>query len=128
MNSPALIPGKYKVTLRYFYANSMRYFRWFGNGSNGGVTTFQFTDAQVPEVAVALYSSLPNDIASVNATTGEITYKTKQGLQDVVLYESLDITEMREYPFRITIDDPAANNSKDFRVQIDYILFEPINE
>lgn len=128
MNSPALIPGKYRVTLRYFYANSMRYFRWFGNGSNGGVTTFQFTDAQVPEVSVALYSSLPNDIASVNATTGEITYKTKQGLQDVVLYEALDITEMREYPFKVTMDDPAANNSKDYRVQIDYILFEPINE
>ena len=128
MNSPALIPGKYKVTLRYFYANSMRYFRWFGRGSNGGVTTFQFTDAGVASVPVALYSSLPNEIASINASTGEITYKTKQGLQDVVLYDTFEVTEMREYPFKITIDDPGANNSADYRVQIDYILFEPIND
>ena len=95
---------------------------------SGGVTTFQFTDAGVAPVPVALYSSLPNEIASINASTGEITYKTKQGLQDVVLYDTFEVTEMREYPFKITIDDPGANNSADYRVQIDYILFEPIND
>ena len=46
MKSPVMIPGKYKVTLRYFYANSMKNFRSYGSGSNGGQIDVEFPEME----------------------------------------------------------------------------------
>lgn len=122
MKSPALIPGKYKITLRYFYANSMKAFRSFGGGSNGGEVGFEFAELGNTEpVSRLLYSSLPDDKDAVG------NYLINMGLFDTVLYDEMNITEMKEHMLKITLNDPAASISKDFRVQFDYILFEPIN-
>ena len=122
MKSPVLMPGKYKVTLRYFYANSMKNFRSYGSGSNGGQINVQFNELEsLPSVSYPLYSSLPSD------TDASGNYTTTMGLFDAVLYSEVEITDMQQYTMRITMDDPAASISKDFRLQLDYILFEPLN-
>ena len=54
-------------------------------------------------------------------------YLVTMGLFDTVLYDVVEIPDMKEYTMRITLNDPAASISKDFRIQVDYILFEPIN-
>ena len=123
MKTPPMIPGKYKVTLRYFYANSMQNFRSLGEGSNGGLTTFEFTDLKdVTPATPLLYSGLPGD----KDENGNYIYR--MSLYDTVLYDVLDMgTEIAEHPVKITLSDPAASISKNYRIQIDYILFEPIN-
>ena len=122
MKSPVMIPGKYKVTLRYFYANSMKNFRSYGSGSNGGQIDVEFPEMEnVSSVSYPLYSSLPSD-TDVNGN-----YLVTMGLFDTVLYDVIEIPDMKEYTMRITLNDPAASISKDFRIQVDYILFEPIN-
>lgn len=122
MKSPVMIPGKYKVTLRYFYANSMKNFRSYGSGSNGGQIDVEFTEMEkAGSVSRLLYSSLPDD-KDANGN-----YLVTMGLFDTVLYDVVEIPDMKEYTMRITLNDPAASISKDFRIQVDYILFEPIN-
>ena len=122
MKSPVMIPGKYKVTLRYFYANSMKNFRSYGSGSNGGQIDVEFPEMEnVSSVSYPLYSSLPSD------TDANGNYLVTMGLFDTVLYDVVEIPDMKEYTMRITLNDPAASISKDFRIQVDYILFEPIN-
>lgn len=122
MRSPVMVPGKYKVTLRYFYANSMKNFRSYGSGSNGGQIDIEFTEMEnTASVSRLLYSSLP-DAKDENGN-----YLVTMGLFDTTLYDEIEISDMKEYIMRITLNDPAASISKDFRIQVDYILFEPIN-
>ena len=75
----------------------------------------------VSSVSYPLYSSLPSD------TDANGNYLVTMGLFDTVLYDVVEIPDMKEYTMRITLNDPAASISKDFRIQVDYILFEPIN-
>lgn len=119
MNTPPIIPGKYKVTLRYFYANSMNAFRSYSGGSNGGMTGFEFTDMPgLEKSTVLLYSSIPDNPDSPGK---------EMSLYDVVLYDEVDFTTSKEHQFKMTIEDTAADINKNFRIHLDYILFEPIN-
>ena len=64
---------------------------------------------------------------SILAKDANGNYLVTMGLFDTVLYDVVEIPDMKEYTMRITLNDPAASISKDFRIQVDYILFEPIN-
>lgn len=94
----------------------------YGSGSNGGQIDVEFTEMEkAGSVSRLLYSSLPDD-KDANGN-----YLVTMGLFDTVLYDVVEIPDMKEYTMRITLNDPAASISKDFRIQVDYILFEPIN-
>lgn len=119
MKTPPMIPGKYKVTLRYFYANTMNPFRTYSGGSNGGMTSFEFTDMpQLEKSTKLLYSSVPDNPDGKGK---------EMSLYDMTLYNEVEFTNTAEHPFKMTIEDPAADISAVFRIHLDYILFEPIN-
>ncbi len=109
MRTPPLLSGRYKITVRYVYANTMVNYRDQKEG-NGGLTTFGITDMGI-STSKLLYSVLGT--------------KT-MGLYDMVLFEDITFGTTGSHNFRITLDDAAASNSKNYRVQIDYVLFEPI--
>src|SRR5699024_1621976 len=51
METPILIKGKYKVSLRFCYATSMNFMRTMSGGSNGGKLQFSFDGDHVTEFA-----------------------------------------------------------------------------
>lgn len=121
MRMPILVPGKYKVTLRYFYANSMEPFREFNSGSNGGKTTFQFMDNPAKPYTFLMYSGLPSEKNEQNV------FVNRMGFYEQELYSDITLNSSGQQWMRITFDDPAASISSVYRLQVDYIKFEPVN-
>lgn len=109
MQTPSIIKGKYKVTLQFGFAGTMDFIRLQQKGSNGGQMTFSFDGEN--QVTHAPYPTVPSK------TLGVYTY---------VIYDELEFTETSNHTFRVVINDPAASTQADFRVYIDYLLFEPI--
>lgn len=114
MNIPTILSGKYKVTLGFAYASSMNFMRLAGDvpseGSNGGLTSFTFDDNK--SVSKAIYAAVPVD--ELNC------YK-------VELFSELEFTTTQSHKLQLVVLDPAASTHKNFRLQLDYLLFEPIN-
>lgn len=114
MNIPTILSGKYKVTLGFAYASSMNFMRLAGDvpseGSNGGLTSFTFDDNK--SVSKAIYAAVPVD--ELNC------YK-------VELFSELEFTATQSHKLQLVVLDPAASTHKNFRLQLDYLLFEPIN-
>ncbi len=116
LNIPAILSGKYKVTLGFAYASSMNFMRLAGDvpseGSNGGRTSFTFDDDLGKSVSTAIYTAVPVD--ELNC------YK-------VELFSELEFTATQSHKLQLVVLDPAASTHKNFRLQLDYLLFEPIN-
>ena len=116
MNVPTILSGRYKVTLGFAYASSMNFMRLAGDvpseGSNGGRTSFTFDDDLGKSVSTAIYAAVPVD--ELNC------YK-------VELFSELEFTATRSHKLQLVVLDPAASTHKNFRLQLDYLLFEPIN-
>lgn len=116
METPAILQGKYKVTLGFAYASSMNFMRLAGDvsseGSNGGSTSFTFDDDPGKSVSKAIYASVPEDV--LNCYTVE-------------LFGELEFADTRSHKLQLVVLDPAASTHKNFRLQLDYLLFEPIN-
>ena len=114
MNIPTILSGKYKVTLGFAYASSMNFMRLAGDvpseGSNGGLTSFTFDDNK--SVSKAIYAAVPVD--ELNC------YK-------VELFSELEFASTQSHKLQLVVLDPAASTHKSFRLQLDYLLFEPIN-
>jgi hypothetical protein len=109
-----MLPGKYKVSVVYVYANSMDPLRLYQQGSNGGLTTFELPGLPALTPAnVVLYASLPTD--------------QRMGIYTMPLYEQIEFDRTQRHSVKVTLSDPAASLSSVSRVQIDYFLFEPIN-
>lgn len=111
MKTPPILPGNYKITLHYVYANSMNKFLKQDEG-NGGLTSFALTDMNISSSHL-LYSSLPST--------------QTMGLCEKVIFDEVTFNTQKAHDLRITLDDAVASSSKDYRIQIDYIHFEPIN-
>lgn len=79
-------------------------------GSNGGLTSFTFDDNK--SVSKAIYAAVPVD--ELNC------YK-------VELFSELEFTTTQSHKLQLVVLDPAASTHKNFRLQLDYLLFEPIN-
>lgn len=109
MQTPSIIKGKYKVTLRFGYATSMEFIRTSTGGSNGGKMIFSFDGEN--SVTCAPYTTVPSK------TLGCYSY---------VLYPELEFTETSTHTFRLVMNDPAASKDPNYRILIDYLLFEPI--
>lgn len=109
METPPILPGRYRVTLYYLYANSMNPFRDQLEG-NGGLTRFTIDD---------------------NITTSKLLYSSlggsaSMGIYSTVLFDDITFETTDSHSVRIGLDDAAASSSAVYRVQVDYILFEPI--
>lgn len=111
MQTPILLAGRYKVTLRFCYATSMNFMRTMTSGSNGGGMRFSFNGEHIKDLA---------PIATVPANTLNV--------YDYVAYDDLELTKTGAYDFKIVITDPSASTNSSFRIQLDYLLFEPIIE
>ncbi|HJD76542.1 putative surface protein with fasciclin (FAS1) repeats [Bacteroides reticulotermitis] len=111
MKTPALIAGKYKVTLYMGYSTSMNFIRTMGSGSNGGEMIFSFDN----EDATKIYTK---PFTEVSANT--------LGVYSAVVYEELEFAKTGAHTFKIVINDPTASTNSNFRMQLDYLLFTPI--
>ena len=111
METPSIIKGKYKVTLRFGYATSMDFIRTQDSkgGSNGGRMTFSFDGEN--SVTHAPYTTIPSNAL---------------GCYAYVLYDELEFTETSTHTFRLIMNDPAASKHSSYRIYLDYLLFEPI--
>ena len=109
METPAIIKGKYKVTLFFAYATSMNFIRSATGGSDGGSMEFSFDD----NISI---KTKPYATVSVNTL----------GMYNTVLFEEVEFDATSTHNFKIVILDPAASRSSDYRIQLDYLLFEPI--
>lgn len=116
MNTPTILAGKYKVTLYFTYATSMNFMRLAGDidsqGSNGGLTSFTFDSNPNQSASRAIYASVPNNTLEC--------YNT-------VLFDELEFTSTQTHNLQLVVLDPAASTHSSFRLQLDYLLFEPIN-
>ena len=113
LTSPPILPGKYKVSLVYLYANSLDPLSR-GEGSNGGQTSFELEDAIGHQRSnVVLYS--------------QETLDGRMGIYTKPLFNEITFTEAGRHPVKITVNDPAASTFAKFQIRLDYLLFEPIN-
>lgn len=113
MKTPILIAGKYKVTLKVTYAKSMDFMRTMTSGSNGGKIKFTFDDDTDTDVEVPIYASI---------TANEL------GRYDVVIYDEIEFSKTKVHSMKMLVADPAASSHNKFRIQLDYMTFEPIIE
>lgn len=111
MQTPIIVAGKYKVTLRMGYATSMNFIRNMTEGSNGGQMKFTFDNDNA--VTAAPYTSITTNVLDV---------------YDAVIYDQIEFTKTGKHNLKIVVMDPAASTHAKFRIQLDYLLFEPINE
>ena len=113
MKTPILIAGKYKVILKVTYATSMNFMRTMTSGSNGGKIRFTFDGDSETTTEIAIY-------ASITANT--------LGLYDTVIYDEIEFSKTGTHSMKMVIADPAATSNSKFRIQLDYMTFEPIIE
>lgn len=111
METPTLIKGKYKVTLRFGFATSMDFMRLTSSGSNGGQMRLTFDDDN--EQYVTPYTEVPS--------------KTL-GMYNVVAYDEVEFETTTSHIFKFVVTDPAASTNSSFRLLLDYLLFEPIKD
>lgn len=109
MQTPALIKGKYKLTLYFCYATTMDFIRTQTNGSNGGQMQFSFDDEN-----------------KINASPYTTVSANTLDLYNVVLYDELEFEKTASHTLKIVVMDPTASSQSKFRIQLDYLLFEPI--
>lgn len=113
METPILIAGRYKVTLKVTYATSMDFMRTMKNGSNGGKIRFMFDDKTETTNEVPIYANVSEN---------------KLGIYDTVIYDAIEFSTTGKHSMKMVVVDPAASTHNKFRIQIDYMIFEPIIE
>lgn len=113
MKTPILIAGKYKVILKVTYATSMNFMRTMTSGSNGGKIRFTFDGDSETTTEITIY-------ASITANT--------LGLYDTVIYDEIEFSKTGTHSMKMVIADPTATSNSKFRIQLDYMTFEPIIE
>lgn len=111
MKSPIVIAGKYKVILKVSYATSMDFMRTMASGSNGGKIQFTFDENAETSKEIPIY-------ASIAANT--------LGLYDTVIYDEIEFSKTNTHTLKMMVADPAAATNNKFRIQLDYMTFEPI--
>lgn len=111
MQTPSIIKGRYKVTLYMGYATSMDFIRQEKDGSNGGEIILTF-DGQ-NEARVKPIKSIPSNTLDCYSS---------------VVYDELEFGKTSTHTFKIVFNDPAASGSGNYRLMLDYLLFEPITE
>ncbi|MCD8185595.1 MAG: DUF5108 domain-containing protein, partial [Rikenellaceae bacterium] len=113
LTTPALIKGKYKVTLVFPYATSQNFIRTAAEGSDGGSMRFTFDDDLEQK------STIGSPVMSLTAD--------KLGVYEWVMFDEIEFEETSTHTFRLTFLDPeASSRAKNYRLHFDYLRFEPI--
>lgn len=113
MKTPILIAGKYKVILKVTYAKSMDFMRTMSSGSNGGKVRFTFDDNADTTTEIPIYASIAAN---------------ELGVYDTVIYDEIEFSKTGTHSMKMVVADPAATSHNKFRIQLDYMTFEPIIE
>ena len=50
------------------------------------------------------------------------------GRYDVVIYDEIEFSKTKVHSMKMLVADPAASSHNKFRIQLDYMTFEPIIE
>lgn len=117
IETPMILPGTYKLTLQFGYATSQQFMVEASNGSNGGSSEFSFDNSVSNTQTLAPYLQVtPN----VNGGYDLDLYKA-------VFPNTVTFTEPSTHKLRILMTDPAAQTNSRFRMQLDYLYFEPVN-
>lgn len=111
METPSVIKGKYKITLQFGYAGTMDFIRKASGGSNGGELKITFDGEN--ETVCKPYMTIPTSSLDV---------------YQYVIYNELEFTETATHTFKVLVNDPAASSNSNYRIYLDYVLFEPITE
>ncbi|MCD8185455.1 MAG: DUF5108 domain-containing protein [Rikenellaceae bacterium] len=118
MTTPAIIAGKYKLTLTFSYATTQLFIRNQDSGSNGGEMRFTFDDdTENLSVTGKPYTTIQPGVSSpiLSVETWE-------------MFEEIEFTKTSTHKFRLTVLDPeASSSSQNYRIGIDHLLFEPIS-
>ena len=91
----------------------MDFMRTMTSGSNGGKIKFTFDDDTDTDVEVPIYASI---------TANELWR------YDVVIYDEIEFSKTKVHSMKMLVADPAASSHNKFRIQLDYMTFEPIIE
>jgi uncharacterized surface protein with fasciclin (FAS1) repeats len=102
--TPVIVNGQYKVELFFGYGTSLNAFR-----TNGSKCQISF-DGVSREIL--MYKTV---------TTNAV------GIFSVVVAETIDFPVTAAHTFKLVVMDPLASTDSNYRLQLDYIKFTPIN-
>ena len=117
METPMILPGTYRLTLQFGYATSQQFMVEASSGSNGGTSEFSF-DSNV---------SNTQTLAPYLQVTPNVNGGYDLDLYKAIFPNTVTFTEASTHKLRILITDPAAQTNSRFRMQLDYLYFEPVN-
>ncbi|HET9569965.1 MAG TPA: DUF5108 domain-containing protein [Bacteroidales bacterium] len=108
MKTPALIRGKYKVTLKFIYLTDHNFMRTMSDG-NGGLMKISFDGTNFRNVSP--YTTVASNLTGVYEST---------------LYDEINFENTSSHDFKIVVMDPSASSNTLFSIQLDAITFTPI--
>ena len=111
--TPVIVKGKYKVSMQFGNAKSMDFIHNAESGSNGGQMEFTIDEANTKTVSPYMSSDVH--------TGGSYMFTS-------TIYDEIEFTSTSSHQFKLVMKDPAASTNSNYRIMIDYILFEPITE
>lgn len=111
MQTPTLMKGRYKVTMRIGYATSMDFIRKGTSGSDGGSLELSFDGDYGKTVTVKPFMDIPSNTL---------------GCYTSVVYNELVFETTGVHTFKMVFKDTAASGTGNYRLMFDYLLFEPI--
>lgn len=115
MNTPVIQKGKYKVKLYFAYEPTMKFIGERSNNSNGGLTAFSFdgSNSSSKSTAKRVYDGIKDD--------------TNHTYNNITLFDAIEFDKTQSHSLKLTIQDPTASTNANFRLMLDYLLFEPVN-
>ncbi len=110
VQTPTILKGKYKVSIQFGHAKSIDFIAKASDGSNGGQMDISFDDKVI--------------------TCYPYTSDHKTGNSYNFSYEvgEWEFDSTASHTFKLTLKDPTASKNSNYRMYIDYILFEPVTE
>lgn len=114
MQTPSIMKGRYKVTIGMGYATSMDFIRTATKGSNGGELILTF-DGQ-HQASVKPFMDIPDN--TLGCYTSVIYGTDKE--------PEVEFDATGPHTFKIVFNDPAASGKENYRLMLDYLLFEPV--
>lgn len=115
MTTPVILKGKYKVTLFFAYEPTMKFMGERANNSNGGLTAFSFdgSNSSSKSSSKRVYDGKKDD--------------TNHTYESITLFDAIEFDKTQSHSLKLTIQDPTASTNANFRLMLDYLLFEPVN-
>lgn len=119
---PAILAGKYRITLYFAYDPSMKFMGERGEGSAAGLTNFRIDSKRLEGGDnKRVYDKLIGDAQDCFSTELTINLNGDK-------ITPIEFTTTTSHTLNIVVVDGAASSHKKFRMYFDYLLFEPSKE